>query len=70
MLQQPSRKPTQLVQAGQSGEEEEAESGEEEEEEEEEEEQAEERKQYHLRERRPIQQGSLYNPSFGNRDAK
>lgn len=40
------------------------------EEEEEEEEQAEERKQYHLRERRPIQQASLYQPSFGNRDSK
>lgn len=60
-----------MTQAQQSEEEEEDEDGHEsEEEEEEEEEQAEERKQYHLRERRPIQQATLYQPSFGNRGSK
>lgn len=57
-----------MLQAQQSEEEDEAEQASEEEDEEQE--QAEERKQYHLRERRPIQQTSLYQPSFGNRDSK
>ena len=56
------------LQAQQSEEDEEAEQASEEEDEEQE--QAEERKQYHLRERRPIQQAALYQPSFGNRDSK
>lgn len=58
-----------MLQAQQSEEEDGAEQASEEEEDEEQA-QAEERKQYHLRERRPIQQTSLYQPSFGNRDSK
>lgn len=53
------------VQAGHSNEEEDSE-----EEQAEEEEEQEERKRYQLRERRPIQQANLYQPSFGGQGTR
>ena len=58
------------VQARQSDEEEESGEDQAEEEEEEEEEAEQGRKKYQLRERRPIQQANLYQPSFGGQGTR